>query len=283
MTSYLLRWQWIMLKRQLVSMDILPLLIFNFIFQAAIIIFAIISGKQLLSNVVQMLLFLTVFQLAQTANAFGQGIAASSSGLFGIAPIDHRPKIAMALLPLVWMSLFSSLLSSLSLGVVALLDHASMAGALWLGLIVFLSSLFFFMGGGAGMAALASTILPTRLKPRAGILILPLFLPLPLVFPIVTERAPWLVTDLGTSLFQIAFSPGRFTVASDALLGLGATGILLFVLPLSRLFEGMTNQAIGTPGVSLRRHKRSMAPNGVFWLLLWQEWVVIKVRMACMR
>ncbi|MHB1629053.1 MAG: hypothetical protein ACYCVB_11890 [Bacilli bacterium] len=276
MTGYMLRWQWMMLKRQLFSMEMMPLLIFNFIFQAAIIVFAIISRNQLAQNVMQVILFLAVFQLAQTANAFGQGIAVASSGLFGIAPIGHRSKIAMALLPLIWLSLFSALPFSISLGVVVLLDHASTIGALWFGLVLFLASLFFYMGGGAGAAALASAVLPARLKPHAGILILPLFFPLPLVFPILEKRAPWLITNLGTGLIHIAFAPGRFTAAVGVLLGLGAIGLLLFVLPLSSLFEGMTNQVIVTPAVSSKQHKRSATPDGVWRLFLWQEWVTTK-------
>ena len=56
MTGYMLRWQWMMLKRQLFSMEMMPLLIFNFIFQAAIIVFAIISRNQLAQNVMQVIL-----------------------------------------------------------------------------------------------------------------------------------------------------------------------------------------------------------------------------------
>lgn len=143
MTRYLLRWQLVIMKRQLLTFQgLFPLLMGVALQILFIVLLSTHTSQPIVPYITAIVLYLTIFGIIQVTNSFVQVMLSSSSGLLGIAPVIPQAKVIMALVSLL-------IVAGLNVGILAGVPafYWDYATALWVGcwwLWSCLSPYFFF-------------------------------------------------------------------------------------------------------------------------------------------
>ena len=276
MTSYLLRWQWLILKRQLLSRVMIVNLIGNLIFQIGIVVAVLLDPKDYTTTLPMFVLYTGIMALSLTMTGFSQAMVVASMGVLGVAPLEHRPKMAMVLFSLMVVAVINAGLLAVGLGVSFLL-HGDGLGALVVMALTFITSVFVFAGVGAGLTALLTKWLPARLRPQAGAVVAPFMVLLMSLFALLSGHYPNLLQPFSNVFMHIAAHPATSLRQIGDLLLAAGVGAVAGAIPFTRGFSSLSQQPMGLVSNDSRSYKQTTAPSqpGLFRLLLWRELVLL--------
>lgn len=274
MTGYLLRWQLLFFRRHLFTVQSMIPLAVNVLFQGILIASLFGSAQDFQQNIVMVVAYSSSFALSQTTAVYVQVLAVASSGLLGIAPIPPRPKVAMALVEMLFAAALQALVIALGLGV-ALMFRVSVPGGLAVMLLTFLSGLFVYGGLAAGLTALFSLILPPKMRAAipafSGILY---FITMGL-YLLAEHRFPRVLTAIANVFLRTARHP--FAAGGDTLVFVVAAvaGIAIGVIPMARSYGKILLQPLPIGSQSSKTYAAARAPHGVLPLFLWRERIAV--------
>lgn len=276
MTSYLLRWQWLILKRQLLTPPMIVNLSVNMIFQIGIVVIVLFDPKSYATTLPMFVLYTSGLALSQTMSGFSQAMMAASMGVLGIAPLGHRSKMVMVLFSLMVVAVINAGLLAVGLGV-SLLLRGDGLGALVVLVLTFLTAVFVFAGVGSGLTALLTSWLPNRLKPQAGVIFGPFLFIFMSVFSLFSEHHPHLSQPFGNVFVHIAVHPATSLRQIGYLLAATGIGAVAGAIPFTRGFSSHSQKPLGLVSNDSRTYKKTTAPSqpGLFRLLLWRELVLL--------
>ncbi|KUO94764.1 hypothetical protein [Ferroacidibacillus organovorans] len=274
MTAYLIRWQWIILKRQWLDFRTAINLGVNILFQVVLVVSALADPQSYASTIPMFVAYSSIFILIQTMNGFSQATAVSTLGLLGAAPIAHRPKMAMVLFSLVVTAAINSGILALGLGL-SLFIHGYHLGAFLAMILIFITSLCLNAGIGAGLSAWASQWLPTRLKHQTGVIISPFLFLLMGAYSVMSQRDPQLFTRTGNFFISIAAHPSQAYPQINALLTAAFVGVLFAAIPFGRRFSVLSQRPADVLSTDGRTYHYRPVPTGLLRLLFWREWLIL--------
>lgn len=276
MTSFLLRWQWLLLKRQLFAMPMVIGLIVTAFFQAIVIILALADSNDFTDNLLPFVIYASLMALSQSMTGFSQSLAIASTGLLGIAPIPHHPKVAMVVFQVAVISGINAGLVSLGLGISLLIHGGFSFGALLAITLVFATEICLLAGVGVGLTAFLSRWLPDRLKVQAGVIISPLIFIVIIFYAFLTQYHPNLSHNFGLIFVSMAKHPGQSGDDIIGMLALSLVGVICGMIPFARGFSGLSERIIGVSATDSREAKQTNVPPGLMRLLLWREWILLR-------
>lgn len=274
MVQYLLRWQWLLLKRQLFTLPMLVGLGTNVVFQLGILVAALSDPSQYTDNITPFVLYASLMALSQTMNGFSQSLAVASMGLLGIAPINHRSKMAMVLFELTVLSAMNAIMIALGLGV-SLMLHGSGPGSLLVMVLVFIAGGCLYAGLAACLATLVSHLLPAKLKTHSGALLSPLMFVLIAVLNRLDNHHPQVVRRFGEFFVSMAQHPWDHRGHAELLLAFAVAGVVLASIPFATGFADVSQRVADASSKDSRTYRQNPAPRGLFRLLVWRERIVL--------
>ncbi|WAH37224.1 hypothetical protein [Alicyclobacillus dauci] len=275
MTAYLLRWQWLFLKRQLSSISMLVQLIISAFFQVILLASFLGSGSDYTSSITMVVLYTTCMTLGQCMNGFSQAQTVASMGLLGVAPIDHRPKMAMVAFNVTFIAALNA--AFLALGMCAsFMIHGAIAGALLVGLLVFVSGTAFFAGIAAGLTTWLGHLLPARMKKAAGTIMSPVMFLIVIIYPILEHRDPALIRGMGNLFMQPALHPAAAERQLLVFLFFLLVGVGVGVTPFAKQFSKFSNRLVEITDTDSRKYGPSIIPEGHLRSLIWMERIQLR-------
>lgn len=274
MTAYLIRWQWIILKRQWLDFRTAIGLGVNILFQIIIVLSALANQQSYAITIPIFVAYSTAFTLVQTMNGYSQAMVVSTLGLLGAAPIAHRPKTAMVLFSLVVTAAINAGILALGLGL-SLFIHGYHLGAFLAMILIFITSLCLNAGIGAGLSAWASQWLPARLKHQTGVIISPLIFILMGAYSVTNQRDPQFITRIGNFLISIAAHPSQAYPQIIDLLTAAFVGVLFAAIPFGKRFSVLSQRPADVLSTDGRTYHYRPVPTGLLRVLFWREWLLL--------
>lgn len=270
MTRYLLRWQWVFVKRYLLTAQgIIPIAV-NVLFQGILFASMFGSNKDLASNIVMVVAYASSFALAQTTTVYLQALAVTSSGLLGIAPIPSRPKIIMAMSEMLVMALLQSFVVALGIGIL-LSTRVSVIGGLWVWLLTFATGVCVYGGVATGLTALLTMVFPPKLRAVAPAFSGLLYFATLLLYTFANHRAPGVIEAIAGVFLHTARHPVGAGSGAAWFLIAALVGIAAGLVPMARSYGKTVLAPASIAQSSSKAYVPSVAPPGLVPLLLWRE------------
>lgn len=266
MTRYLVRWQMLFLRRQLLTFQGLFPLVASLVFQVALI--AVMVAKDSHSaatGITMVVLYVTVFGLMQVSHSFIRTLSVAQSGLLGMAPVPPRSKMVMALLGMAVIAGLNAL--TLSIGITLTLSlRYRPVWAILTGALLFSAAFFIYLGVGTGFVSVVVSRLPEKMRPSAAGLMGLLMVIVGIGYPFLMQHAPRLSRIPGTLLIHLA--QGRPDPSLFVMAGVIASGMGLTLLPLKREFSDAAAR-LGDGVAAVGENHQWQNPGGGLARLFW--------------
>ena len=279
MTRYLMRWQFLMIKRQMLTFQGLFPLLMGILFQVAFLTVMLIHGTQhLAAAITPVVFYVSLFGLVQVAGSFTQLIALSTLGLLGVAPITPRDKIQMVAGSLMFTAGLNATILSMGIGIVLGLRYG-LAGGVLVAAVLWITGFSLYMGLGIGLNSLLISRLPVKMRKNGGVLFLGLLIMVvsPL-YALMSQHDPSLANSLGGALVAISAQKSGAWSLVLTLLGVSAGLLIMVLLPLRKNASAFANKMGDVISTDSKEYHSGRFPRGLTRLLLWREFVTLARR-----
>lgn len=279
MTRYLLRWQLVIMKRQLLTFQgLFPLLMGVALQILFIVLLSTHTSQPIVPYITAIVLYLTIFGIIQVTNSFVQVMLSSSSGLLGIAPVIPQAKVIMALVSLLIVAGLNAGILAGGTGILLGLRYGLMGGLL-VAVVLFITVFFLFLGLGSGFASAVIAYLPEKKRKNGGGLLGLIYVFIIPGFLYLSHHDP-----------HVAFMPGRWLVGISTehiplshiiawLFGMVVIFGSMTLLPLrQRLAGSLTTLEKGTTYQN-KTYRSPDAPQGLVRLFLWWDIIFFRRQM----
>ncbi len=279
MTRYLIRWQFLIIKRHIMTFQGLFPLLMGIFFQVAFLTVMVIHGAQnLAAAITPVVFYVSLFGLVQVAGSFTQLIALSTLGLLGIAPITPRNKIQMVAGSLMFTAGLNATVLSMGTGI-ALGLHYGLTGGVLVAAVLWITGFSLYMGLGIGLNSFLISRLPVKIRKNGGVLSVGLLIMVasPL-YALVSQHDPRLTNSLGAVLVAISAQKSGAWTSVLTLLGVSAGLLIMAVLPLRKNASAFANKMGDVISTDSKEYHSGRFPQGLTRLLLWREFVTLARR-----
>lgn len=275
MIRFLLHWQWLMMKRQLLTFQGMFPLIISILFQAMLIVGLSGNTGDLAESISMVVVYVFFFSLMQVTNVFSQLMMSASSGLLGVAPVPPRSKMVMVLVSLSLVAAVQALILSLGTGLM-LMIHNGIGHGLVVMLVLLLTGFSLFLGLGSSLVVWLASRLPVKMRSRAGSLMGLMVIVIGPLLSWLNHHHPQALQSLGYLLLNMAAHPLHSKYPWLGFLAVFVLGLLLAAVPLGKRFSEMLNDLATNPATDGKTYKRQLAPSGMTKLFFWRDWVAMR-------
>ncbi len=270
MIGYLLRWQLLFLKRDLLSIKGMIPLLANIAFQVILLTSLFASPQDFADNLTMVVIYASAFAISQTTTMYAQALEVTSSGLLGIAPIPARPRVAMAMFEMLVTVTLQAFVISLGLGI-GLMGQVNVLGGLLVWILSFFAALFLYGGVAVGFTAFITIVLPAKYRKSAAALTSMLYVVAMILYLVVKHRFPDVITRFADVFINTAahgFGPEGQSVW---FFGSMLFGLVLGMVPMAWAYGKILLQTTPSANTDSKTYNSRIVPRGITQIFFWRE------------